>query len=181
MREPDRVFIAVRPPREACDDLSETAARLNISRSVLDPAGWHITIAFMGEVAIDRRAATEAALSSAAAGSVAPRLRLQGGGSFGKTVLWAGIGGDLARLDSLVGRVREELDARGLPFDDRPFQPHLTIARPRHETGDDTLAADLSTLDSYCGPHWVADRLVLYRVTPDSGCRYQELAAALLH
>ena len=42
--------------------------------------------------------------------------------------LWLGIASDPA-LATLAERVREELAARDVPFDPKPFRPHITLGR----------------------------------------------------
>jgi 2'-5' RNA ligase len=56
-----------------------------------------------------------------------------------------------------------------LPFDHKPFRPHVTLARPGDRLPDDVLARDLATLGGYEGPQWsVADvRLVRSYLGPE--------------
>ena len=42
--------------------------------------------------------------------------------------LWLGVAPDPA-LQALAERVREELTARDVPFDPKPFRPHITLGR----------------------------------------------------
>src|SRR5258708_24823168 len=48
-------------------------------------------------------------------------------------VVWLGIGAGKPELATLAGAVTDELRRRDLKFDDRPFAPHLTLARVRKE------------------------------------------------
>ena len=43
-------------------------------------------------------------------------------------MLWAGVKPSEA-LDALAEQVRSKLDEAGIPFDHRPFYPHITLAR----------------------------------------------------
>jgi len=96
------------------------------------PSNWHLTIRYMGEMvdlAYDRflNALDEAE-------KPAPfRMSFSGLGAFPKptkaTVLWLGIGRGEDGLVAL-GQVAETAAVEvGLPAEDRPFQPHLTLAR----------------------------------------------------
>ena len=62
-------------------------------------------------------------------------LRLAGGGRFGSLrrpqVAWAGLDGDVAPLVDLAGRLADAARSLGLPVEDRPFRPHLTLGRWR--------------------------------------------------
>ncbi|MFI6227553.1 RNA 2',3'-cyclic phosphodiesterase [Micromonospora echinospora] len=190
-----RLFVAVHPPPEAMADLAAQVARLRIGLAaaagtnvrLADPADAHLTVAFLGEVAEDRLPAVRDALGRAVGpcrGPEPPRLRLGGGGRFGsgrRTVLWVDVLGEVERLGTLAGRIRDGLDAAGLPYDDRPFRPHLTIARPGDRID---VEEDRITLGGYLGPTWPATEVVLVRshLGPVGGHlgpvrRYEHLAA----
>ncbi|SCL17165.1 RNA 2',3'-cyclic phosphodiesterase [Micromonospora inyonensis] len=183
-----RLFVAVHPPPEAVADLAAQVARLRIGLAaaagtdvrLADPADVHVTVAFLGEVGVDRLPAVRDALDRAAGpcrGPEPPRLRLGRGGRFGygrRTVLWVDVLGEVERLATLAGRIRDELCAAGLPHDDRPFRPHLTIARPGDRID---VEEDRITLDGYLGPSWRATEVVLVRSHLGPVRRYDHLAA----
>lgn len=139
-----------------------------------DPADLHVTLAFLGEVPGARVAGLLGALGPVAAGSRAPDLQLTGAGTFGRRprVLWSGVTGDVAALDELAGRVAAAARHAGVPVEDRPFVPHLTLGR---WPGTGTAATTLP--DRLRGPHgpvWRPAELVLWRSRP--GTRYERLA-----
>ncbi|MFI6821539.1 RNA 2',3'-cyclic phosphodiesterase [Micromonospora sp. NPDC050187] len=183
-----RLFVAVHPPPEAMTDLAAQVARLRIGQAaaagtnvrLADPVDAHVTVAFLGEVADDRLPTVRDALGRAAGpcrGPEPPRLRLGGGGRFGygrRTVLWVDVLGEVERLGVLAGRIRDELRVAGLPYDDRPFRPHLTIARPGDRID---VEEDRTTLDGYLGPSWPATEAVLVRSHLGPVRRYEHLAA----
>jgi 2'-5' RNA ligase len=74
-------------------------------------------------------------------------------------------------MAELGDAVRKGLRRRKLPFDHRPLQPHVTLARPGDRLPAVDLAADLQILDGYEGPPWIVDELQLVRSflgpTPD--------------
>ncbi|MET8063882.1 RNA 2',3'-cyclic phosphodiesterase [Micromonospora sp. NPDC005313] len=174
-----RLFAAVYPPAVAVADLTARIAGLRVAAArhsrLADPAGLHLTLAFLGEVPDDRLADVERALASTARTARAPRLRLAGGGSFGQgrsTVLWADVRGEVGALDALARSIRGRLREAGLPCDDKPFRAHLTIARPGDKVPEADLRADLQTLDGYTGPEWPADRLALVHSHPGPPTRH---------
>jgi 2'-5' RNA ligase len=95
--------------------------------------GLHLTLVFIGERPAQDVPAAGRALRRAAAGRAPFELRSEGLGVFPglarPRVLWAGLGGDLAALGALQRAVSAELRAAGLPFDRRPFRPHVTLGR----------------------------------------------------
>jgi RNA 2',3'-cyclic 3'-phosphodiesterase len=170
-----RLFVAVYPPEPALAHLAGMVAGLHLGRA--DAVGanvrltprerWHLTVAFLGEVEPDRVPDAQDALGKAVAGwEGAPRLRLAGGGRFGRgrfTILWAGTGGDVASLTQLAGSVRRQLKRARVPFDHKPFRPHLTLARPGDRLSPTEVAADLAVLRAYQGPFWTVGELRLVR------------------
>lgn len=93
----------------------------------------HLTLAFLGEIGEEDTCRAIDAMDSACRGE-AIVLRSTGFGKFGRSqnaTLWLGIE-PVYELVSLSSRLREELSARGLLYDDKPFKPHVTLARHVH-------------------------------------------------
>jgi 2'-5' RNA ligase len=92
--------------------------------------GIHLTLKFLGEVDEWRQREIEAAL----AGSVEPfdvgirPAKLGGFGGGRLRVIWVGLEGDLDELGQLARVVERALAPVGFE-EDRPFTPHLTLAR----------------------------------------------------
>jgi RNA 2',3'-cyclic 3'-phosphodiesterase len=167
-----RLFVATYPPAAACDDLERRLAGLNVA--VAADRGlntrmarrdtWHVTLAFLGEVDEDRVAAVHTAVGRAVDGRPAPQLCLAGGGRFGRgrfTLLWVGVQSE--ELGGLARSVRRELKRARLPYDDKPFQPHLTVARPGDRLDRAEVDADRAALAGYRGPAWRAETVELIR------------------
>lgn len=98
-----------------------------------DPGGWHVTLAFLGELPDERVSDVVDAVREAIAEAGVPRhLEIRGAGSFGDSVLWCGVidqpDGVLARCADAVQRGCAE---RGIDVRRRPLTPHITIARRR--------------------------------------------------
>ncbi|UQU64567.1 RNA 2',3'-cyclic phosphodiesterase [Couchioplanes caeruleus] len=152
-----RLFVAVYPPDGVRRDLRRRLDAAVSGRRVrlTNIEKWHVTLAFLGEVSPDRLPAAERALATVPV----PRgreLRIRGGGGFGRRVTWAGVDGELG---DVAAAVRAALTEAGLPFDDRPFTPHLTVLYAH----DDAVRA---ALDDYEGPAWQLDRIELVRSDP---------------
>jgi 2'-5' RNA ligase len=182
------LFVAAYPPEYACDDLSAQLDGLAVSKAQADGADirlarretWHVTLAFLGEVADGRAPDAAAAVERSAVGPPVT-LRLAGGGRFGRdrsTVLWVGVEGD--GLGTLTQRVRHELKKAKISYDERPFRPHLTIARPGDQLDPAVIEADREILAAYRGPSWPITeiRLMRSRLGPAGTARpaYERLA-----
>lgn len=124
-----RLFIAIELPPE----LKEALATL---RGDLPGARWvaaeqiHLTLAFLGEVEEEK---VEGLRTELAGIHLPPfTLSLTGTGCFPNRhlprVLWVGLTPQL-RLTNLVTAVQGAIAACGLPVEERPFSPHLTLAR----------------------------------------------------
>ncbi len=122
-----RLFIALEPDegfRQALAGLQEALLAAGVTGRALESAFLHMTLAFIGEWE-DPRAA-EAALPRA--GTPFP-LTLDRLGLFpGAKVLWAGVE-ESAALSALAERVRTSLSGAGIPYDKKPFVPHITLLR----------------------------------------------------
>lgn len=171
-----RAFIALELPEEFASGVGELSRRLAATcegRFVAE-GGHHLTLAFLGEVGeADARLAMDA-LDVACAGAGPVGLAPEGLGTFGRgraTTLWLGIRRS-EELDLLARRLRGELAARGLGFDERPFLPHVTLARrarlPRAE------------LEGLVFPQpGEASRVTLFRsLLEPEGARYKPLYTA---
>lgn len=186
--------MAVYPPAEALDHLADAVARLRLGQAAAGGTNvrivarplWHLTLAFLGEV--DDGRAPDATVAVAAGvdrwtGGSRPGLRLAGGGRFGRgrfTLLWAGLAGDVAGLRSLADAVRRELRRSRLPYDRKPFRPHLTFARPGGRLPAADIAADLASMQEYEGPPWTVESICLVRSHPGPHPVHDQIAAVPL-
>jgi RNA 2',3'-cyclic 3'-phosphodiesterase len=169
-----RLFVCVDPSPAAVADLGAVVDGLEVAKAntpghstrLAARDRWHVTLAFLGDVPVQRVDKAGAALAAAAAGyaGVRPTLRFAGGGTFGRgglTILWAGLAGDLDALRALAAGVRAQLRGAHLPFDGKPFRPHLTISRPGARVPSELLSHDVETLQEYVGPQWTVGELHL--------------------
>lgn len=162
-----RLFAAVLPPARAVGELA-TAVDLRVrglpGASELrwtEQAGWHFTLAFMGEVDDALVPELRRRLAEAARRTEAFSLRLRGGGHFGGRALWAGAAEGVAELRRLAERADAAARRSGLPMEEhRAYRPHLTLARTRTETD---LAPYATALDGFEGTPWEVGELALVR------------------
>lgn len=177
-----RLFFAVDPSEEARTDLLRALAPLRGEPGEphwTAPARWHLTLLFLGAVPDDRLPDVVAAAAPALAGTPPLTLRLSGGGRFGSLrrpqVVWTGLDGDVAALAELAERLRAAVHALGLPAEDRPFRPHLTLGRWRPgRPADGTLSHRLT---GYRGPAWPVTQVRLLESHLGPAPRYDTVAA----
>lgn len=143
------LFSAVLPPAAVVESLATEVAGLPQVDGVRwsAPEGWHVTLAFYGSDA-EADAATRARwLGPRLAGMPAPRIWLQGAGTFTR-VLYVGVYGE---------GISELGLAAGAGDEDRPYLPHLTLARTR-----DPVPRNLPRrLSGYRSEMWTAAEAVL--------------------
>jgi 2'-5' RNA ligase len=126
-----RLFVAIDLPEE----VRESLVRLRVD---IPAARWvpqeqlHLTLAFLGDLPADMLEGLKAELAAIHAHGF--RLRFSLPGCFPNParprVLWIGTEPE-ARLLRLAAQVRRALLACGIPLEERPFSPHITLARLR--------------------------------------------------
>jgi RNA 2',3'-cyclic 3'-phosphodiesterase len=173
-----RLFVAVGVPaavQAAVADAVESLRGEAAEARWTDPASWHLTLAFLGAVDAERVDALAAVLAPVAARHAPVDLALTGTARmFGRRVLWAELEASPA-LGALAGEVRDALEPLGFAPDDRPFAPHLTLARARK---GGSLPRGLA--DAYAGPvrAWRVEHLDLMRShLQRAGARYERVLA----
>ncbi|HJT58087.1 MAG TPA: RNA 2',3'-cyclic phosphodiesterase, partial [Ktedonobacteraceae bacterium] len=152
----------------------------------VDPAGIHLTLAFLGELS-DAQLATAEQASGAAAKQSAPfELRLKDLGIFGSQrqprVIWMGIEETSGNLSRLHGVLNRELEQRGFEVEARPFSPHLTLARikqPLNPTEQQILQRLLASkeFNTSSSQQYVQHVSVMKSELSRSGARYTCLQA----
>jgi RNA 2',3'-cyclic 3'-phosphodiesterase len=155
----------------------------------VDPAGIHLTLAFLGELSDERLAAAMLAAEGASRDIPPFEFRLKQPGIFGSPrqprVIWMGIeehSGNLSRLHVVLNR---ELEKRAFEIDRRPFSPHLTLARikqPLDAAEQQVLQQLLASRQSaHSSPRqYVRHLSVMKSELSRSGARYSRLQAYTL-
>lgn len=149
-----RTFIAVELDAALRAALSRIEASLATAAPSLrwtDAAKLHLTLAFLGELDDVGVQAAIAATRAAAADTRPFRVALAASGYFGSRraprVVWAGVGGDTRALLAAQRHLADALAARGFPREQRPFAPHLTLARVKLPLAPAELARLLAAIE----------------------------------
>lgn len=116
------------------------------------------------------------AVSRAVKGVAPFSALLEGAGVFparrDPRVLWIGITDPEGRLAELHSRVEAECFAVGFPKEERPFHPHLTLARLRTRGSAGALAQAHEQLTFESHPIEVAELLVIRSELSSAGSKY---------
>jgi 2'-5' RNA ligase len=182
-----RAFVALIPPPAALAELGAAVEPLRAAHPDLRwtaAAQWHLTLAFLGEV--DERVLPDLTerLARAARRHEPMRLAFGAAGRFGNRVLWIRVGavpaghrpderespvpiGRVPRSDRradglhrLATSVTAAARRSGIAVDDRPYRPHLTLARARDGADFRPL---VTALAGFAGSPWSAEALHLVR------------------
>ena len=171
---PMRMFVALPLPEAVKDDLAEFLeprqeagpAEPRLRWTV--PDQWHLTLAFLPDVA-DRHTDELLERLQRAASRKAPMvLRVAGAGAFPHAghakVLWAGLepedeeGDEHEGLGRLATAARAAAAKSGIEVDGARFRPHLTLARLGRPVD---VTRWLRVLETYAGPSWDAHEIAL--------------------
>ena len=191
MNESHRAFIAVRVP--ASPELLRVLGRIDACGQnvrTIHSERLHLTLRFLGDIEPRAVSSINAALECVCSSCARFTLIVRGLDAFpGRqrpSVVWAGIDGAEPLID-IADELEKALRRKGFPRADRPFRPHLTLARIRNSRrrGHSQPAPNLESLFAEFGTVRLGtldvDRVVLYRSELRAdGPVYTELAAVVL-
>lgn len=152
--------------------LAESLSLRHIPGRLAPPENWHITLRFLGNV---DQVTYERFLSALDVGGRDPfPIHLDAIGAFPNarkaTVIWIGVDEGVAGLTELNEITESASQSAGLEPEDRPFHPHLTLARARPPADVRPLVGVTFDLG------WRCDRVIVFRShTGRSGARYEPL------
>jgi len=131
-----RVFIAVPLPvdlKAKLAALQQNFRHLQLEATWVREPGFHITLKFLGEVDLNQIRSILSCMTAAAQHYHPFSLTLSGVGVFpheaSPRVLWVGIQDEAGLLKRVQQTLTSGLAQIGYPPEDRPFAPHLTLAR----------------------------------------------------
>lgn len=180
-----RAFIATEIPRfdeleGLLNRLRKSGARLSVPRS----EGMHVTLKFLGDIEEGSVDEIVGLLRRSVSGFTPFEVKAAGAGAFpnlrNPRVFWVGLedGGFLSRI---AGSVDESLSTLGFPRENRPFTPHVTIARVKSSFGVEKAIGILREFEkTQFGNCLVKDiRLKKSTLTP-TGSIYEDLGVISL-
>ena len=126
----------------------------------------HVTLFFIGAIERSRIADLAALARGIAADAFELDLSVLGYWRHNR-IVWAGTTHAPAPLGAVVAQLQERLAREGVPTDDRPYHPHVTLVR-------DAPRAPVSTALSV--PRWCVNDFALVESVPGAGSvRYEVL------
>jgi 2'-5' RNA ligase len=139
------------------------------------PESWHVTLQFLGAVADDRAACVCEQLKTVRAAPAS--VRIEGLGFFERAgVFWAGVvlTPQLLTLQQLVTTAMRHC---GFIPEDRPYSPHITLARAKGRSGARALSPLRKALEQHktqLRAEFAAPEFLLYESLPGpEGSRYE--------
>jgi len=162
-----RLFVAVDPPTSVREHLEDGTCALRESMDGwrwTPSTQWHLTLAFLGEVADDRLPELTRRMGLAARRHEPFDLGLVGMGAFSSLrrarVLWVGVGGDREALTRLADSVSAGARRARIGLDERRYRPHMTLGRRRARAPED-VSDHVEDERDYRGPTWTVEEFVL--------------------
>lgn len=146
----------------------------------------HLTIRFLGPTPDERLSDLEGVVDRAAVAVERFRLGIGGAGAFPHLArpraLWLGVLDPSGSMQALAAATNDELAAVGFTRDDRPFNPHLTLARTDGVRSAARVGRRLVEIAAREDAVWFdVDRLVLFESHTGGGpARYVPLHEARL-
>jgi 2'-5' RNA ligase len=144
----------------------------------------HLTLLFLGSVETGQIPVLSGLLDRVSSALPAFPLRLEGVGTFGPPhaprVVWAGVRASRV-LERLHEALTEGVRAAGLAIDERPFAPHVTLARIGSIRGLAALTSHVASIRNAVFGSVLVRRTVLMRSHLDRpGARYSVLHSSPL-
>lgn len=168
-----RLFIALPLPNEVKQVLQtqQDSLKLHLHEHDKDirwttSEQWHLTLAFLGATNRERLPQVQGAMERSAKPIGTFMLETTSPGAFPSlrrpSVLWLGVGGDVTSLQTLQFRLSEALSGMLEP-DDKPFKPHLTLARLKQFGLGAKVSEAFGNLPKTDAHAWTVDELCLYQ------------------
>jgi 2'-5' RNA ligase len=174
-----RVFVAIDPSEQVRAGLAELRLTL---RAAGGSARWvatesiHVTLKFIGEIAGPRVDEVDRALARVRWNAF--RIAVRGLGFFPGArkprILWAGL--EAESLAPLAKDIDAALQTIGVPPEDKPFRPHITLARSKDRPIAPELVASVQGMANSDFGSFLADRFYLVEsVLKPGGSAYTKI------
>jgi 2'-5' RNA ligase len=167
-----RIFVAVALEAALGEAVAKLPPRLNSAAEAfrwVPPGNLHLTLKFLGEITEERVAQASDAAREVSGRSRPFSITLGGLGAFPSPkkpqIVWIGVVQGADRLIELARDLDVTLRRVKFPEDDRPFRPHLTIARATHAKPMPDLSGLLGGMRGVVVGTQSVDRLVVMEST----------------
>jgi 2'-5' RNA ligase len=144
----------------------------------VDRENIHLTLKFLGNVSTPRLAEVKSSLQQLTFPAFTAEIK--GAGAFPNlnhmNVIWVGVNEGWSRVEQIYEQVEKLLSSLGFRRENRPFSPHITIARVRSGKKRDEIANFLRHLSEESFGTITVDRVRLKQsILSSSGPKYSTL------
>jgi 2'-5' RNA ligase len=144
----------------------------------VDRENIHLTLKFLGNVSTPRLAEVKSSLQQLTFPAFTAEIK--GAGAFPNlnhmNVIWVGVNEGWSRVEQIYEQVEKLLSSLGFRRENRPFSPHITIARVRSGRKRDEIANFLGHLSEESFGTITVDRVRLKQsILSSSGPKYSTL------
>lgn len=167
-----RAFLALDMSEGVREALKDVIRQLStVSRGVkwVDPMQIHLTLKFFPDLGLQDAQKVRGAMAETVRDTAPFTFGVQGLGFFGNParmrVIWCGILDSEGGLSALQSIVEDRLSGAGIPPENRPFHPHLTLGRLRQPGREPALLGALNGLRGFVAGEERADHVTLYEST----------------
>jgi len=138
----------------------------------------HLTLKFLGNVSSSRLSEVKTSLHQLAFPAFTTEIK--GAGAFPNlnhmTVIWVGVNEGWSQVEQIYEQVEKLLSPLGFRKENRPFSPHITIARIRSGRKRDEIANFLQHLSDESFGSFTVDKVRLKQsILSSSGPKYSTL------
>lgn len=193
-QEPIRCFIAIEIP-DAIQSLL-ICAQEELKRNIRG-ASWvkrgniHLTLRFLGDVAPNQISTIKNAIEKVAIRRSPFSMKIGGIGAFPNLtrprIIWAGVKTGANEVVAISKDIDSGLSQHGFGRDEKPFRPHLTLARVKRRINLKPLVDVFQQYDTINGATLIVDQIRVVRselrqsgaiYTPLETCRFSSRSTA---
>jgi len=166
-----RIFAAIELSTGIRDRIQQHIQQLRTAVPECQPSwsrveNMHLTVKFFGDVEQSKVARIADAAARAVKNFSPFPIQITGSGAFPKQsqprVLWIGVEDPSGLLSQLQKQFEVDCEEEGFQREERPFKPHLTIARIRKPEGSRKLG-EVSSQVGFEAVNLLVDELIVFR------------------
>ena len=168
-----RTFIAIPLPdtiKNNIESIQKSLKKQKINARWVLPESIHLTLKFLGHIHQEKLPLVNDILTTCGDNCTEFSLQLKGIGVFPNyqrpRIIWLGLTGDLTILKDLQLRIEQTIEEQlGIPQENRPFKPHITIGRIKDHGKHASFISTISSFESFSTECFVCNELILFQST----------------
>lgn len=170
-----RAFIAIDLPKKIKDYLGLLQAKLKQSGADVKwvaPVNIHLTLKFLGDIDDKKTNQLIQILEDLSLNTPQFYLKLGIIKAFpnikSPRIIWIGVNTGNNEVTQIAADLEEKMGKKGIPKEDKPFTPHITIGRVKSNLNREKLTQSLTTLTTECDNsncQFLVTKLILFKST----------------